>query len=98
MPARFLRSLAPPLTLQEVAAHGLPGDLWLIGRDGSGLQRLTALYEDQPIPAWSPDGRWIAILGGGGIYLARTDGSVLVRLSATGGAGSLVWAVDMAIP
>ncbi len=61
---------------------------------GSGLQRLTALYEDQPIPAWSPDGRWIAILGGGGLYLVRVDGTVLVKRSGTGGAGSVVWAAE----
>ena len=90
-PARFLRWFLAPLIPQQVAAHGLPGDLWLVGRDGGGLQRLTALYEDQPIPAWSPDGRWIAILAGGGIYFVRTDGAELARRSGAGGSGSLIW-------
>ena len=92
VPARFLRWFLAPLVPQQVAAHGLPGDLWLVGRDGGGLQRLTALYEDDPIPAWSPDGRWIAILGGGGIYFVRADGAELVKRSGTGGSGTLVWA------
>lgn len=98
VPARLLRWLTAPLIPQEAAAHGLPGDLWLVGRDGNGLQRLTALYEDQPIPAWSPDGRWIAILGGGGIYFARIDGAELVKRSDAGGSGSLVWAAGWPRP
>ncbi len=33
---RFLRWLVAPLAPPSVAAHGLPGDLWLVGRDGRG--------------------------------------------------------------
>jgi Tol biopolymer transport system component/mono/diheme cytochrome c family protein len=90
-PQRLLRWLSAPLAPQSAAAHGLPGDLWLVGRDGQGVQRLTALYEDQPIPAWSSDGQWVAILGGGGIYFVRADGTTLVRRSKVGGAGALIW-------
>jgi Tol biopolymer transport system component len=91
VPQRFIHWLVAPLISQSAAAHGLPGDLWLVGRDGGELQRLTALYEDQPIPAWSSDGQWIAILGGGGVYFVRIDGTLVVRRSRTGGAGPLIW-------
>jgi TolB protein len=52
-------------------------------------------------PAWSPDGKWIAFLNEGGtmgdIYLIRTDGTDLTRLTNSGDIsrdGNLVWSPD----
>ncbi len=61
-------------------AHGVPWDLWLVNADGSGLRRLTDLEEDSPVPAWSPDGRWIALSGELGLYLVDAEGKQVHRL------------------
>jgi Tol biopolymer transport system component len=95
---QVMRWLAALFAPAEVAAHGAQRDVWIVARDGSNLQRLTAFYEDEPIPAWSSDGRWVAILAGGGIYLARADGAALLRRSGTGGAGSLCWTELEVVP
>ncbi len=62
---RLLGLLEPP----TAEAHGLPWDLWVINADGSGLRRLTNFREDLPMASFSPDGKQIAVLGAGGIYL-----------------------------
>jgi Tol biopolymer transport system component len=43
-------------------------DVWMIRPDGSGLQRLTTVLEDQPDFAWSSDGRHILLRGAFGVY------------------------------
>ena len=80
-------------------------DLYMIAADGADVQRLTASLKDVPWwtldwqpPAWSPDGRSLAVAGVEGIeehaqsvlYLVQADGSGFVRLSeaVSGGAWS----------
>jgi mono/diheme cytochrome c family protein len=72
-------------------AHGLPWDLWVVNSDGSGLRRLTSFYEDLPMAAFSPDGKQIAVMGLGGVYLMEADGSRLRRIDQTGDHGGLDW-------
>jgi Tol biopolymer transport system component len=51
-------------------------------------------------PAWSPDGQWIAFVGGDGtrefVYLVRADGSDLTQVTHTSGLsyGPPVWSPD----
>jgi Tol biopolymer transport system component len=85
---RLLALFEPP----TAEAHGLPWDLWIVNTDGTGLRRLTNFYEDLPMAAFSPDGKQIAVMGGGGIYLMNADGSRLRRIDATGDHGGLDWA------
>jgi Tol biopolymer transport system component len=59
------------LTTRVASAHGVPWELWLVDGDGQGLRRLTDLSEDAPMPAWSPDGHWIALKGELGFYLVE---------------------------
>jgi Tol biopolymer transport system component len=73
------------------AADGLPQDAWVVNADGSGLTRLTSLYEDQPSANWSADGNQIALLGQGGLYLMRADGGDLTRLGDGYLHGELGW-------
>jgi Tol biopolymer transport system component len=84
-----LMALFEPATAE---AHGLPWDLWAVNADGSGLRRLTNFYEDLPMSAFSPDGKQVAVMGLGGIYLMAPDGSDLRRIDTQGDHGGLDWA------
>jgi TolB protein len=66
---------------QEVGP-GRPSGLFHINADGSGRQMLA---RPGAHPTWSPDGRKIAFLGGGEIYVVNADGSGRRRLTQRGG-------------
>ncbi|HEY3227684.1 MAG TPA: hypothetical protein VGJ87_00605, partial [Roseiflexaceae bacterium] len=83
----LLGLFAPP----TAEAHGLPWDLWVVNADGSGLHRLTQFYEDLPMATFSPDGKQIAIMGAGGVYLMDADGGRLRRIDPVGDHGGLEW-------
>jgi mono/diheme cytochrome c family protein/Tol biopolymer transport system component len=85
--SRLLGLFAPP----TAEAHGLPWDLWAVNTDGSGLRRLTNFYEDLPMVAFAPDGKQVAVMGYGGIYLMNPDGSRLRRIDQLGDHGGLDW-------
>ncbi len=87
-----LLSLLPSAPPRKLAArHGLPYDLWLIKTDGSGLRRLTTLYEDQPMAAWSKDGQKIALMAGQGFYMLATEGKNLLKRSDRGAHDGFDW-------
>jgi len=74
-------------------------DIWLVGRDGSGLRRLTAADGYDGAPCWSPDGGTIAFVsdrdGTAQVWTIAVDGGEAVKLTdiATG-AGGPVWSPD----
>lgn len=86
-PKRGGGGLEPPIA----EAHGVPWDLWIINRDGSGLRRLTDLGEDGPMPAWSPDGRWIALGAELGLYLVQPDTGEVRRILEQPAWGGITW-------
>ncbi len=71
--------------------HGLPYDLWEIKPGGDGLHRLTTLFEDEPIAAWSKDGQHLVFLTGNGLYTCNADGSNLSKKSDEGAHGGFTW-------
>ncbi|HEU5315031.1 MAG TPA: hypothetical protein VFX49_02915 [Chloroflexota bacterium] len=83
-----LGSLFAPRAVQ---AHGLPMDVFLIPVEGGAARRLTQLVEDNPAPAWSPDGRQIVILAGGGIHRLQLASLELTLVDSKGGHGSIDW-------
>ena len=86
--AQFLHRRPGPAKAQ---AHGIPWDLWVIARDGSGLARLTEVAEDGIMAAWSPDGRWIAFTGELGLFLYETATARLRRLTDESVGGGITW-------
>jgi Tol biopolymer transport system component len=65
--------------------------VWIVRRDGSGLRRLTAVGEDDPSVAWSPDGGWLALRGGDGLSLVERDTGRVVRLASGADQGPIDW-------
>jgi len=93
-PGRFDDPYGSPdsgLFMKGVMAHGPPGDVWVISIYGGPAYRLTSVEEDEPTLAWSPDGYWLAMLGGGGLYLLPRDLSQPLRMFAKGGFGGIDW-------
>jgi Tol biopolymer transport system component len=72
-------------------AHGLPMDLFVISLDGGAPRRLTEIGEDSPAAVWSPDGKRLAMLAGGGVYVVQSNGQDLMAIDTKGGHGSIDW-------
>ena len=71
--------LRQPTVSQEHIAFIYAGDIWLAGRDGSTVRRLTAQKGVKSTPMFSPDGEWLAFTG-------NYDGNVSVYvISIVGG-------------
>ena len=72
-------------------AHGLPADVYSIGLDGGGLQRIADIKDDDPTVAWSPDGAKLAIFGVAALYVVDAKGGPTQKLVDQGGYGGLDW-------
>ncbi len=74
-----------------VYAHGLPMDVFVVGRDGGDVRRLTTLLEDDPSLAWSPDGTSLAVAAAGGLYIVSAGGGQPRLLDRAGAFGGIAW-------
>jgi len=91
--------LAPLLQLADwlspsvayATAHGLPADVYTLAIDGSNLQRVADIKDDDPTVAWSPDGSRMAIFGIAALYLVDSKGGPTTKLTEQGGYGGLDW-------
>lgn len=92
-PETGLGNLLPGLANNDnvAHAHGLPWDLWLVKPDGSGLHRLTEIFEDEPIAVWTHDEKQIIFLAGNGFYSIGIDGKNLVKHTDIGAHGGFDW-------
>jgi Tol biopolymer transport system component len=79
-----------PLTT-TAEAHGLPADVYALGLDGGGLQRIADIKDDDPTVAWSPDGSRLAIFGVAALYVVDSKGGPTQKLVEQGGYGGLDW-------
>jgi Tol biopolymer transport system component len=93
------------LLMTPAYANGDLWDLWVVEIDGGKITPLTALGEDLPVAAWSPDGRQIAFLGGGsassaqaGVTIVAPDSKDLRRLTTQPGHRGLDWSGDAPTP
>ena len=90
--------LARALGAVPAFANGDLWDLWIVDVDGRNLRPLTSLSEDLPVSVWSPDGAYVAFLGGGsvrtaeaGITVLGADGTPWRRLTTQPGHRGLDW-------
>jgi Tol biopolymer transport system component len=84
-PAHWLVSVAQ--------AHGLPWDIWVVRVDGTERRRVSFFYDDDPSPAWSPDGRWITVFGLESVKIVAFDSPQVFCVDAVGGFGGIEWVV-----
>jgi Tol biopolymer transport system component len=59
--------------------------------DGSNMQRIADIKDDDPSVSWSPDGSRLAIFGVAALYVSDTKGGTPAKLVDQGGYGSLDW-------
>ena len=83
----------------DPAEGGTDFELFVINSDGTGLTQLTDNGAFRTTHAdWSPDGRWMVVasldltgLGLYDLYMMRSDGTDLIRLTFSEGAGLPRW-------
>jgi Tol biopolymer transport system component len=72
-------------------AHGMPWNLWLVQRDGSGLRQLAAVGADDASLAWSPDGAQLFVYGSTGARLVDANTGETDMLPYLAGFGAIAW-------
>ena len=68
--------------------------IYVVGRDGTGLQRLSPEGAADRDPIWSPDGRKILFAGGDDLYVMSADGSNRTLLAEGEGFTDFRWSPD----
>ncbi|NJM05230.1 hypothetical protein HC891_01840, partial [Candidatus Gracilibacteria bacterium] len=87
-----LDTLSAWLVPSTAHAHGTPWDIWRVDLASGALHAITALREDEPHAAFSPNGSEIVVHGVGGIYRMDVTGTRLRRIDPLGGYGGIDWA------
>jgi Tol biopolymer transport system component len=72
-------------------AHGLPADVYSMNVDGSDMNRIADIKDDDPTVAFSPDGSKIAIFGVAALFVDDAGGGPTSKLTGQGGYGGLDW-------
>ena len=80
-----------PWQPQTAAAHGFPMDVWIVSAAGGEPRRLTNFLEDEPYPAWSPDGGTVAIIATGGLYTVPAAGGQPKKVGLGGTLVQIDW-------
>ncbi len=77
--------------VRRASAHGLPWDMWTVSVDGKKFQKVTDVGTDNPQPAWSRDGKYIAFFDLNGIYVADRATRLVYQIYKNGGFGGFDW-------
>jgi len=89
-PSAHLPAWAEPF-VRVAEAHGEPWGIWTVRTDGTDLRPATSLQEDEPLIAWSADGAWLAVNGGGGLWVVDSRGAIEPRRLTDGAIGAIDW-------
>ncbi len=71
-----------------------PNHIYIIDRDGTDLHQVTGGNTNDILPAWSPNGEWIAFHGSCTLWIVHPDGTGRTPLSSGLCAMSLAWSPD----
>jgi len=82
-----------PFAPEIAEADGTPMDVWTVRTDGSDLRQLTATLDHNPYPAWSPDGKWLAMAGELSLTLVDANGTQAESIANNPRATGVVWLV-----
>jgi Tol biopolymer transport system component len=88
---RLSIDLADLLGPRPALAHGLPWNLWVVGRDGAGLHQLAPVGADDASVAWSPDGSQLFVYGSTGARLVDASSGETQLLTFLAGFGAIAW-------
>ncbi len=80
-----------PWQARSASAHGLPMDVWTVPVSGGDPRKLSDILEDEPSPAWSPDGAEIAIIATGGLYVVPSAGGETRKAGLGGTQTQIDW-------
>ena len=64
----WIAAILGPLFPRRAEAHGIPMDIWLADVETAEVQQVTGIGEDDPYPAWSPDGETVVFMATNGLY------------------------------
>ncbi len=68
--------------------------LYVINKDGTNLHQVTNGDTNDILPAWSPDGAWIAFHGNCTLWIVHPDGTERTPLSSGLCATAIAWSPD----
>lgn len=89
-------ALSPSGARAAISAHG---EIFTIAAEHGDVTRVTHSYSRETLPAWSPDGKWIAFVGDeedkDSVWIANADGGNAKKLTNTDNEKMLVkWMPD----
>jgi DNA-binding SARP family transcriptional activator len=68
--------------------------LYVINKDGTNLHQITSGDSNDILPAWSPNGEWIAFHGNCTLWIIHPDGTGSIPLSSDLCATAIAWSPD----
>jgi TolB protein len=83
------------IVFSSTSGTGGNSQVWAMSASGSGRHAITPASADATMPAASPDGHRIAFVRRGEIYVMRSNGSQVRRLTRSGASeGAPAWSAD----